>query len=235
VISTEIFNVIVRSIFIFLVLFGLIKLLGRKQISQLTFFEYVIGITVGNIAASVSIGLKDHFWVGMVGLITWTVIPFILRMITLNNQTIRNILIGKPTIMIKRGKIISNNLSQQKYNKADILELLREKNVFKLSDVEMAVLETNGELTVQKQQQHEEHASPDTQPTISYVKGPEKQYPMEQRKDLFQAIIKKCQADLELYALTTDSTTIKASVKKHIESLNELMENLQSFISKKKT
>nr|WP_268978347.1 YetF domain-containing protein [Heyndrickxia ginsengihumi] len=156
-------------------------------------------------------------------------------MITLKNQTIRNILIGKPTIMIKRGKIISNNLSQQKYNKADIMELLREKNVFKLSDVEMAVLETNGELTVQKQQQHEEHPSPDTQPTISYVKRPEKQCPMKQRKDLFQAIIKKCQADLELYALTTDSTTIKASVKKHIESLNELMENLQPFISKKKT
>lgn len=123
-------------------------MLGKQAISELTFFDYVLGITIGSIAASLSVDLSSRAWPHWVGLITWTVTVFLLDVISLRVRPIANYLLGKPEIVIINGQIMEDTIKKSRYTLADLLEQLRNKNVFDLNKVAYAILETNGNLSV---------------------------------------------------------------------------------------
>ncbi|WP_459501809.1 DUF421 domain-containing protein [Bacillus sp. C1] len=140
--------VIIRSFAILIILFSITKLLGKRQISQLSFFEYVAGLTIGNIAAEVSTGLERNFWHGISSMLVFSLIPFFAGLIALKNKHLRNFIEGKATVFIKDGKVLEDNLKKENYTIDELLELLRQRSVFNISDVEFAVLESGGELNV---------------------------------------------------------------------------------------
>ncbi|MEK7018900.1 MULTISPECIES: DUF421 domain-containing protein [Bacillus] len=140
--------VILRSVFILIILFAITKWLGKRQISQLSFFEYIAGMTIGDIAAQVSTGLDSKFFHGVFAILIFAVVPFVTGILSLKNKTARDFFEGKSTVLIKDGKVLEDNLKKEKYTSDELLELLRGKNAFSVADVEFAVLEPSGELNV---------------------------------------------------------------------------------------
>ncbi|MFK4424693.1 DUF421 domain-containing protein [Bacillus sp. RC51] len=140
--------VILRSVFILIILFAITKWLGKRQISQLSFFEYIAGMTIGDIAAQVSTGLDSKFFHGVFAILIFAVVPFFTGILSLKNKTARDFFEGKSTVLIKDGKILEDNLKKEKYTSDELLELLRGKNAFSVADVEFAILEPSGELNV---------------------------------------------------------------------------------------
>ncbi len=140
--------VLVRSLIGFFTLFVFARLLGKQEISQLSFFDYVLGITIGSIAASLSVDLSSRAWPHWVGLFTWTITVFALQLITFKSKNANRYLVGEPIILIKNGLVMEDNMKKLRYTIADLLKQLRNKDVFDLSRVDFAILETNGQLSV---------------------------------------------------------------------------------------
>lgn len=144
----DILRTVIRSIMLIVGLFIITKLLGKKQLSSLSFFEYIVGITVGDIAGTLSmdpnLSLKD----GIASMIVWSFVPLAISMISLRSRAFRNIVEGRSTTFIEQGNIIEKNLRKEKYSLDELLEQLRKKSVFRVADVEFASLDSNGELSV---------------------------------------------------------------------------------------
>lgn len=143
-------GMLLKALFAFVSLLILTRLLGKKLISQLTFFDYIVGISIGNIAGSLSINKNQDFISAIQGLLVWSVIPLILDWLSRNFYWVRQLLNGKPTVVIEQGKILQNNLQREHMTVNDMMQLLREKNIFNLTHVEFAILETNGKISVMK-------------------------------------------------------------------------------------
>lgn len=146
--------VLVRSIIGFFSLLIFTKILGKEQISQLTFFDYILGITIGSIAATLTTDLSSRAWPHWVGLITWAVLGYLMELITLRWRYAAKYIEGEPTIVIMNGKIMEDALRKMKYTAAEILELLRNKEVFNVNEVAYAIIEPNGEISILKKPEY---------------------------------------------------------------------------------
>ncbi|MDD3151085.1 MAG: DUF421 domain-containing protein [Candidatus Gastranaerophilales bacterium] len=145
----DIINVILKSIVSISVLYILTRIMGKKQISQLTYFDYVSRITIGSIAAMLAVDKNIAYYDGITCMIVLTIFPLFLSFLTLKSIRIRKFLDGNPTILVQNGKIIENNLKKTKLTVNDLLEELRVNKAFDITDVEFAILETSGKLSVQ--------------------------------------------------------------------------------------
>ncbi len=141
---------IIRTTTAFVVLLILARLMGKKQISQLTFFHYVTGITIGSIAAEIAAQHETPFVDGIIAMIWWAALTLLMSYIALKSKIARVILDDKPTIVIFEGKIIEGALKKARFHLNDLNMLLREQSIFSIKDVEYAILETNGNLSVLK-------------------------------------------------------------------------------------
>jgi len=146
--------VVVRSIIAFFTLLIFARILGKQQISQLTFFDYITGITIGSIAASLTTDLTSRAWPHWVGLFMWALLVFVFQLVILKGRSIAKYVDGEPAIVIMKGKIMEETLKKTKYRASDLLKLLRSKNVFDIKEIEYAVLETNGQLSILKKPEY---------------------------------------------------------------------------------
>ncbi|MFP3919897.1 DUF421 domain-containing protein [Lysinibacillus telephonicus] len=146
----EFLLILLRSITAFIVLLILTRIMGKKQLSHLTFFDYVVGITVGSIAATMSIDKNIHISDGLIALGLWGIFPIIMGFLGLKSRKFLELTDGKPTILIKSGKVLEETMKKNQLAIDELMKLLREEGIFKIEDVEMAILETNGELSVMK-------------------------------------------------------------------------------------
>lgn len=139
-----------RTVIGFTVLLILTRLLGKKQLGQLTIFTYITGIALGNIAGDMVVHRDIKLIDGVVGLIIWALATYILEIMSLKSSKARVLLDGEPTIVIKKGVIMQKALASQRLNMDDLTMLLRTNNVFSIQDVDYAILEPNGQLSVLK-------------------------------------------------------------------------------------
>lgn len=142
--------VIVRGIIAFFTLLIFARILGKQQISQLTFFDYIVGITIGSMASTLTTDLTSTAWSHWIGLLVWTCASFILQIITLKSKAAGEYLDGKPTLVIMDGKILEDSMKKSRYRLSELLEQLRSKDVFDLNQVAFAILEKDGQLSVLK-------------------------------------------------------------------------------------
>lgn len=142
--------VFVRAIIGFFSLLIFARIIGKEQISQLTFFDYIVGITIGSLAGSLTTDLSSRAWPHWVGLITWTALCYLMEKISLKWRYAAKYLEGEPAIVIMNGKIMEDVLRKAKYSISDILVLLRNKEVFNLNEVAYAIIEPNGGISVLK-------------------------------------------------------------------------------------
>jgi len=147
--------VAVRAVISFFTLLIFAKILGKQQISQLAFFDYVLGITIGSIAAELTIDLSSRAWPHWVGLLTWAILGYLMEWITLKWRYAAKYIEGEPAIIIMNGKIMENVLRKMRFTVSDVMELLRNKDIFDLSQVDFAILESNGQLSVLRKPEYE--------------------------------------------------------------------------------
>ncbi|EJO5348591.1 DUF421 domain-containing protein [Clostridium botulinum] len=139
-----------RSVITYFILVILARVMGRKQISQLTYFDYVVGITIGSIAAVASIDPRIDMFKGVFSISIWAILTILISEITLKNIKLRLWIDSEPLLIIEKGKVIYKNMKKARYNMGDLLMQLRDKNIFYITDVEIAILEPNGTLSVLK-------------------------------------------------------------------------------------
>lgn len=144
----EIIDVIIRALVSLVVLFLVTKLLGKKQVSQLSVFDYVIGISIGNFAAEMTINVESQFLDGIVAVLVFGLVAYLISVVTMKSIVLRRYFMGIPTILIQHGKIVYNNLKRVKLDTNDLLEECRNHGYFDISDIEFAVLEVNGDLSI---------------------------------------------------------------------------------------
>jgi uncharacterized membrane protein YcaP (DUF421 family) len=137
-----------RSVGAIVMLFLIARILGKKQISQLTFFEYIFGITLGELAGFMSTDIAANYVHGIVALATWFLFAYLFEIIAMKSIMLRHWLEGSGTVMIKDGKVLEDNLKKERFTGDELMESLRKKNVFNLADVEFALLEASGDLSV---------------------------------------------------------------------------------------
>jgi len=140
--------VVIRSFIGFFLLLVLVKLIGKQQVTQLTFFDYIVGITIGSMASTLSVQVNENTWATIAGMLVWTFLAIILAIIGLKSPLLRKVIEGVPEIVIQNGKINIDVLEKNKLSMEDLMMMLRSKDVFKVDDVEFAVLEQNGKLSV---------------------------------------------------------------------------------------
>jgi len=141
-------EVVLRAFLFVIILFITAKLLGKKHISQLSLFEYIAGITLGDIAGEVILSGESKISHGILGIFVFGIVSYLADVISLKSKTLRNIIEGTGTVLVEDGKLLEENLKKEKYTIDDFSTLLRQKDVFSLSEVEYAVLEPKGMLSV---------------------------------------------------------------------------------------
>ena len=144
----EFITIIIRCIIALSVLFTITKILGKKQVSQLSLFDYVIGISLGNFAAEIIINMETKFLNGIFAMTMFGLIAYIVDLLTLKSIILRRIFMGVPTTLIQKGKILENNLKKVKFDVNDLLEECRSKGYFDIKEIEYAIMESKGTLSI---------------------------------------------------------------------------------------
>lgn len=144
----ELFNVVIRGLLSLITLFLVTKLIGKKQVSQLSLFDYVIGISIGNFAAEMTINLESEELYGIIAVLLFGGIAYLVSVGTMKSIKLRRFFMGSPTILIEHGKILQDNFYKVKYDINDMLEQCRVNGYFDISEIDYAIVEANGELSI---------------------------------------------------------------------------------------
>ncbi len=144
----EILALTFRTVVLYFIIFILFRLMGKREIGELSILDLVVFIMMAEIAVLAIENLDDHLLHTIIPILVLTLIQVIFAYLSLKNQKIRRLLDGKPTIIIDRGKIDEHAMRTQRYNYDDLMTQLRDKNVERIGDVSYAILEPTGKLSV---------------------------------------------------------------------------------------
>ncbi|GAA0427564.1 MAG: DUF421 domain-containing protein [Bacillota bacterium] len=145
-------ELVLRLAVSFTILLALTRIMGRKEISKLTFFNFVSAISIGTLAASFAVDPTLSLFHGILSLLCWSAFTIFLGFLDIKSQRVRYVIEGEPIILIRKGEIVEDELRKSRLDIDDLNLLLRKKNVFAVSDVEYAIFETDGSLSVMKKE-----------------------------------------------------------------------------------
>lgn len=145
---TEAISIIPRSLGSLLTLFFVTKLMGKKQVSELSLFDYVIGISIGNFTAEVTMGLDKQYIDGLIAIIAFGIVSWGVSKITMKSIILRRLIIGTPTVVIQKGKILEKSLKKLNIDINDLLEQCRSNGNFDISQIEYGIMEVNGKVSI---------------------------------------------------------------------------------------
>ncbi|MDT3698040.1 MAG: DUF421 domain-containing protein [Thermincola sp.] len=281
-------EVVIRTVLAIGVLFIFTKILGKRQIAQLSFFEYITGITIGSIAAYISLDLNATWYHGVVALFVWSAVVYGLEYISIKSKIARDIIDGKGVVLVKEGKVLEDNLTKAHITADELLEQLRQKNAFKFADVEFAVLEADGKLSVLMHKENQpltpKHlgikVGPEQEPQTVIIDGvimdeplatlglnrgwlntelnkigvtvenvflgqvdshgqltvdlfdDKLKVPEPQQKALLLATLKKCEADIEMFALGSQDKASKAMYTQCSKQLQEVISSVRPILTR---
>ncbi|MDQ0115835.1 DUF421 domain-containing protein [Paenibacillus harenae] len=276
----------IRTLLAIVILFGMTKLLGKRQVSQLSFFEYITGITIGSLAAYISLDLDAKWYLGIVSLAVWVGFSLGIELLQLKSKKARDFIDSRSTVLIKDGKIMEENLKKERLTADELMEQLRKKNIFQAANVEFAVMEPSGDinvlLTKENQPLTPKHlgikVAPEQEPQtvimdgkimdeplatiglsrewlnteletigvaienvfLGQVDGYGQLYvdlfddqiivPKPQKKASLLATLKKCEADLEMFSLSTRAPKAKKMYEECAKELERVIEEIKPLL-----
>jgi len=279
-------NIALRTIGALVYLLILTKIIGKRQIKQLTYIEYIVGITIGSIAAFMATEMDGPAYHSLIAMGIFALFPVVMEWLSLKSKKLRDFFEGKSTVLIKEGKILEDNLKKERLTAEDLMEQLRIKNVYKIADVEFALMETSGEISVLLKSQNqpitpklmEWSVAPVEEGQVIIMDGVIMDEPLataglnrrwvrtelqkagvalenvflaqvdkggELYLDLYDdkikvpqahamkqtfATLKKCQADLELFALDTKNERMKLCYQRDSEELQDVIDQVKPFL-----
>lgn len=143
----DILKVIILSVVSALELFILTKLMGNKEISQLSMFDYIIGITIGSIAAEMATSLENNFMEPLVAMIVYAIISFLFSFISYKSIKFRRFLYGNSLILLDNGELYKKNFKTAKLDLNEFFVECRTQGYFNINDIQTAILEPNGKIS----------------------------------------------------------------------------------------
>lgn len=275
-----------RTLLAIAILFLMTKLLGKRQVSQLSFFEYITGITIGSLAAYISLDLDARWYLGIVSLSVWVLVSIGIEFLQLKSKKARDFIDSKATVLIKDGKIMEDNLKKERISTDELMEKLRKKNVFQAANVEFAIMEPSGDinvlLTKENQPLTPKHlgikVAPEQEPQVVIMDGKVMDEPLAtiglnrewlgteletigvaienvflgqvdsygqlfvdlfddqiivpkpQKKASLLAALKKCEADLEMFSLSTRAPNAKKMYEECAKELERVIEEIKPLL-----
>ncbi len=144
----DIVKVLLFASLSYVTLFIISKFLGKKQIAELDFIDYVTGISIGSIAAEMATETDTPFYYYLIAMAVFFLFDLIVTFLGRKANFFKRFLRGKPLILISEGEVDFEQLKKSKIDFYDLVGLAREKGYFDLSEIEYAVFETNGELSI---------------------------------------------------------------------------------------
>lgn len=139
-----------RALILYAIIFLVIRLMGKRELSKVQPFELAIIILISDLASAPMSSRGISIFDGIVPIVTLLIAYIIFTLLIQSNEKVQDVLCGTISIIIRDGKIDENELSKLQYTIEDLMEQLREKDVFKIQDVKCAMVETNGNLSVIK-------------------------------------------------------------------------------------
>lgn len=154
--AAEIWAIFLRTVFVYFLIFLMMRLMGKREVGKLSTFDLVVSFMIADISSIALEELDRSLWVGLVPIFTIVALQVLLSFVFLKFGQIRRWVEGKPSIIINKGKIDKEAMAKTRYNIDDLLMQLREKSISDIRDVEYAILETSGKLSVfQKNSENE--------------------------------------------------------------------------------
>lgn len=279
-------EIAVRTLSAVGILFFMTKLLGKRQITQLSLFEYITGITIGNITASISLDLDSAWYLGLISISVWVLISLGIEFMQMKSKRARDFIDGTGTVLIKDGKVLEDNLKKERLTNEELMEQLRKKFVFRVADAEFAIMEPSGDLNVLLKRENQ----PITAKHLGIKVGPEQEpqgvildgkimneplatiglsrewlntelekmgvaienvfigqvdsygqlyvdlfddqikVPFPQKKEALFALLKKCEADLMTFGLTTKNKKAKQMYEQCSKQMEEIIADLMPLL-----
>ncbi|KAB2338686.1 DUF421 domain-containing protein [Cytobacillus depressus] len=145
-------TVLLRTVLIYIVILLIFRLMGKKELGQLSVIDFVVSIMIAEMAVLAIEDIKKPIFTFVLPMILLMIIQITLSIATLKSKKFRDLMDGKPTIIINKGKIDEEAMRKHRYNFDDLLLQLRGKDIRNITDVEFAILETTGELSVFKKE-----------------------------------------------------------------------------------
>ncbi|WP_179032558.1 DUF421 domain-containing protein [Paenibacillus kribbensis] len=278
--------IILRTLLAIAVLFIMTKLLGKRQISQLSLFEYITGITIGSLAAYTSLEMDQKWHLSVISLSVWVGVSLGIEFLQIKSKKARDFIDGKPRVIIKDGKILEDNLKKERLTTDELMEQLRKKDVFLASDVEFAIMEPNGEINVLLTKENQPLTPKHLGITVAPVKEPQVvimdgnvmdeplavmglnrgwldaeleklgvaienvlfgqvdaygqlyvdlfddqiRVPKPQNKATLLSTLKKCEADLEMFSLSTTAPNAKKMYEECAKELERVIKEVRPLL-----
>ncbi|WP_240941476.1 DUF421 domain-containing protein [Paenibacillus sp. HB172176] len=144
----EIWSLLIRTVIIYFVVFLIMRFMGKREIGKLSVLDLIISVMIAEIAVIVIEDVNRPMWDGIVPMVALLAIQVGSAFLTMTNRKMRLLFDGKPTVIIAKGKINKDMMRKQRYNLDDLMLQLRENKITSVADVEFAILETSGKLSV---------------------------------------------------------------------------------------
>ncbi|MEX3614981.1 DUF421 domain-containing protein [Paenibacillus glucanolyticus] len=280
-------EIVLRTLCAVIVLFLMTKLLGKRQVTQLSFFEYLTGITIGSLAAYISMDLNTNWYLGLIALGVWVLCSLAIEFLQIKSKKARDFIDFKPTVLIQGGKILEENMKKERLSTDEIMQQLRKKDIFQLADVEFAIMESSGEINILQKRENlpltPKHLgitmAPEKPPQVVVMDGnimdeplrvmgfgqnwlldeldkigaklkdvyfaqvdtygtltvdlydDQIQVPQNEERKLLYANLKKCQADLELFSLSTKSKKAKKMYEESSKQIEQILAQVTPILN----
>lgn len=144
----EFWGLLIRTVIIYFVVFLIMRFMGKREIGKLSVFDLVISVMIAEIAVIVIEDMDRSMWSGILPMAVLLLIQVGSAFLTMKSRKLRLLFDGKPSVIIDKGKLNSDVMRKQRYNLDDLMLQLRENKISAVSDVEFAILETSGKLSV---------------------------------------------------------------------------------------
>ena len=140
--------IIYRTLIFYFLILIIYRVMGKREVGQLGIIDLIVSILIAELAVICIENFNKSMWYSLVPIITLTLLQVVLAYLTLKLPKFRNFLDGKPSVIIKNGKVNYKEMMKQKYNLDDLLEQMRDKGYKSIEEIDYAILENNGMLSV---------------------------------------------------------------------------------------
>ena len=142
------FNIILKTIIIYFTIVFAMRIMGKRQIAQLQPYELVLALLIAEVTAKPMDTPGTPLSYGLVSAITLILLYFLIARLSIKSETVKKLFSSKPSIVVNKGVILREELSRLDYTLSDLIEQIRAKGFYDVCDIDYAILETNGKLSV---------------------------------------------------------------------------------------
>ena len=142
------FTIFYRSIFFYILITVIYRIMGKREIGELSIMDFIVSIFITDMVVMSIENYKESIWLSLIPIFLLATIQIVFSYLSMKSKKVRDVVDGKPSIIMKKGKINFEEMKLQRYSLEDLLSQLRELSVKSLDEVDYAILETNGKLSL---------------------------------------------------------------------------------------